>query len=190
MKAEREHTGLRFRRAQIKDTKRAQAAYGQIIEHLAATVDFPHWHSENHPTPQAAQDWIRAGHLYLAVASTKGPASQAEQIAGVVVLNHEAPEAYKNAPWAIEATEREVLVVHALGVVPEFLGKGVAKFLVDSAIQVAKDKGCLTVRLDTYIENLPARQLYSRHGFTDLGAFSVQYEGTSLDQFHLFERVL
>ena len=50
--------------------------------------------------------------------------------------------------------------------------------------------GVRVVRLDTYVENLPARRLYERCGFTDLGCHTVRYDGTELDQFHLFEYVL
>lgn len=43
---------LTFRRAEATDAAAAQQAYRQIIDHLAETVDFPHWHTENHPTPE------------------------------------------------------------------------------------------------------------------------------------------
>lgn len=36
----------------------------------------------------------------------------------------------------------------------------------------------------------PARELYIRCGFTDLGEHSIHYEGTDLTRFHLFEYVL
>lgn len=174
---------LSFRRAEPHDTAAAQAAYRRIIDHLAETVDYPHWHTENHPTPAEVAGWVEAGELYLAVDAD-------ETIAGVVVLNHDAADEYRNAGWAIEAEQDEVLIVHALGVVPDHLGRGVARFLVDASIRVAREKHCRVVRLDTYVENIPARRLYERCGFTDLGCHTVRYDGTELDQFHLFEYVL
>lgn len=80
--------------------------------------------------------------------------------------------------------------MHALGVVPAHLGTGVSRCLVDAVLQVARQRGCKAVRLDTYVENIPARKLYERHGFTDLGCHTVAYEGTDLSQFHLFEYAL
>ncbi|MFE9776984.1 GNAT family N-acetyltransferase [Streptomyces sp. NPDC005775] len=170
---------LDFRRADTADTAAAQDAYRRIIKHLAETVDFPHWHTENHPTPEEVRDWIGAGELYLATTD--------EGITGVVVLNHEAPDAYQTAEWSVNATDDEVLVVHALGVVPDHLGQGVARHLVHSAVEEARARGCRTLRLDTYVENIPARELYRRYGFTDLGEHVLHYEGTDLDRFHLFE---
>lgn len=174
---------LTFRRADANDTIAAQRTYRRIIDHLAETVDFPHWHTENHPTPEEVAAWVAADELYLAV-DTDG------EVAGVVVLNHDAVEAYRGAGWAIEAAPEEVLVVHALGVTPDRLGQGIARYLVHATIQLAREQGCRAVRLDTYVENRPARTLYTRCGFTDLGCHTVDYEGTDLSQFHLFEYVL
>lgn len=175
---------LELRRAAPEDAPAAQAAYRRIVEHLAATADFPHWHTEDHPNAAEVQAWVDAGDLYLAHDRGDG------RVAGVVVLDHAAPEAYARAAWALEATGQEVLVVHALGVCPDFLGRGVGSFLVEASLDVARQKGCRTVRLDTYVENTPARRLYARCGFTDLGVHTLRYATTDLDQFHLFERVL
>lgn len=174
---------MTFRRAAASDTAPAQQAYQQIIDHLAETVDYPHWHTENHPTPEEVASWVEAEELHLAL-------DEAENIAGVVVLNHDAVDAYQDAAWAIDANSEEVLVVHALGVAPDHLGKGVSRFLVDATLEVAREQGCRAVRLDTYVENIPARKLYERYGFTDLGCHTVTYDGTDLNQFHLFEYVL
>ncbi|WP_256841218.1 GNAT family N-acetyltransferase [Ornithinimicrobium cryptoxanthini] len=184
---ETEGMTLRFRRAAREDTAAAQAAYQQIIEHLGATVDYPHWHSENHPSPAEVEQWVEAGDLYLALAPVD---ADDEQIAGAMVLDHNAPAAYQDAVWAIEAASEQVLVVHALGVHPGFLRQGMARFLVHASLEVARQKGCRAVRLDTYVENLPARRLYASQGFDDLGIHTLHYDGTDLTQFHLFERVL
>ncbi len=187
---EPDRAALRFRPATRDDTAAAQSAYRRIVEHLAATVDYPHWHTENRPAPAQVDAWIAAGQLHFAVADLSGGPMSGERIAGVVALNHDAPAAYRDAAWAIEAAHDEVLVVHALGVVPEFLRRGVARFLVDRSLRAARDAGCRAVRLDVYIENRPARELYTRCGFTDLGAHTVRYAGTDLTDFHLFEYVL
>lgn len=135
------------------------------------------------PAEHGGGAWVEQGELYLALDAD-------DTVAGVVALNNDAPDTYAQADWVVDATGPEILVVHALGVTPGFQGSGVARFLVDAALDVARDKGCRAVRLDTYVENLPARSLYSTHGFTDLGVHTLHYEGTDIDQFHLFERVL
>ena len=173
---------LTFRAAEASDLAAVQQAYQRIIEHLAQTVDYPHWHTENHPTVPEVQAWVASGGLYLAL--------EEDRVAGVVVLNHEAPQAYDTAAWGADLAPEEVLVVHALGVLPDYLGQGVARFLLDCTLDLARVRGCRAVRLDTYVENLPARRLYERYGFTDLGCHTLTYEGTDLNQFHLFEYLL
>lgn len=175
---------LQFRRATTADTRAAQLVYRQITDHLASTVDFPHWHTEDHPSPDLIGAWAEAGELYLAVAEPSG------EIAGVVVLNHSTSEGYEQAAWAVSAESRQVLAVHALGVAPGFLRQGVARFLVDCSLETGKQQGCRTVRLDTFVDNVPARRLYASYGFTDLGLHTINYPGTDLNQFHLFEYVL
>ena len=173
---------LFFRRAGVGDVAAAQEEYRRIIEHLGETGDPSRWHDVGHPKPEQVAAWVEAGELYLAL--DRG------QIAGVVVLNHEAIDAYATADWAVEASPSEALVVHALGVVPDYLGQGVARFLLDSTLDVARKAGCLAVRLDVYVENTPALRLYRSYGFRDLGCHTVDYGDIGLNEFHLFEYVL
>ena len=51
---------LSFRRAEPHDTAAAQAAYRAIIDHLAETVDYPHWH-----TPGDTLDKVSAESLAI-----------------------------------------------------------------------------------------------------------------------------
>lgn len=177
------HVTLSFRRAEAGAIPAAQQVYRRIIDYSGETVDFSRWHAENHPTPQEVADWVEAGNLYLA-ADADG------SIVGAVMLDHEAPGGYEKPDWAIEAGPDEVLIVHVLGVSPDHRGKGVARFLLDGVIKVAHEQGCRAIRLDTYVGNTPARALYARYGFTDLGRHTLHYEGIEVTEFHLFEYVL
>lgn len=172
-----------IKRAAQKDVEAVEAAYSAIKDYLARTVDYRHWHTENHPSSAAIRSWIDAGALWCAV-------DRAHGIAGVMVLDHDSPEAYSSVPWQIEADADRVLIVHALGVVPTHLRRGVARLLVESAIEIAREKGCLAVRLDALVENIPARTLYTTCGFSDRGQHTLIYGNTDLDQFQLFEYVL
>lgn len=171
-----------FRRAGVGDVAAAQEEYRRIIEHLGETGDPSRWHEVGHPKPEQVADWAEAGELYVAL--------DGEHIAGLVVLNHEAIDAYATADWAVGASASEALVVHALGVVPDYLGQGVARFLLDSTLDVARKAGCLAVRLDVYVENTPALRLYRSYGFRDLGCHTVDYGDIELNEFHLLEYVL
>ena len=178
------NTGLTFQRAESEDTAAAQAAYRSIIEHLADTVDYPRWYSENHPAPELVAEWLSRGNLYLARDEATG------RIAGVVALDHNAPGGYEQARWGIEATPDQALIVHALGVTPDFQHRGVARFLVSEIVEMARARGCLAVRLDVYVGNDPGHQLYHQCGFTDLGLHHLHYDTTDLSEFRLYEYVV
>ncbi len=173
---------LLFRQARSGDSHRVQQSYRTIIDHLGATIDYPRWHQVNHPAPDLIASWIGAGELYMVLYGA--------EIAGVVVLNHDSVAAYRTATWEINATSEEALVVHALGVLPEYQGKGIARFILDSTIAHARAQGLKTIRLDVYVENTPALKLYTDYGFRDLGCHTVDYGNYDLTQFHLFEYVL
>lgn len=112
------------------------------------------------------------------------------ELVGVMALDQAAPQGYEAAPWLVDAAPSEVLAVHALGVVPGYQRRGVAKFLLDGALEVARELGCVIVRLDVLEQNTPGMKLYSDYGFKDLGLFHVDYDTTDLHDFHLFEYVL
>lgn len=171
-----------FRVADASDLPAALTAYAQIKHHLGETVDYPHWHTADHPAAHQIERWVARGELYLALIG--------EEITGVVVLNHEAAAGFDDADWAVAASGTEVLVMHALGVVPQAMGRGIGRFLVESSIGVGRAMHCKAVRLDTYVENTPGLALYRRFGFTDLGLHTLRYESTDISQFHLFEYVL
>lgn len=174
--------GRRFLKARPEDTTAAQEVYRRIINHLGATIDYPRWHQVGHPAPDLIVSWINAGELYLVW--------EGDEITGVVALNHDAVSAYAEADWAVEVASDQALVVHALGVAPDQQGRGIARFILDSTIARARHRGMRAVRLDVYVDNIPALELYSRYGFTDLGCHTVDYGNYDLTRFHLFEYVL
>ena len=100
-----------FRRAGVGDVVVAQDAYRRIIDYLGETGDHSRWHEVGHPKPEQVAAWAEAGELYVAL--------DGEHIAGLVVRNHAAIDAYATADWAVGASASEALVVHALGVVPD-----------------------------------------------------------------------
>ena len=173
---------LNFRQAEAGDLPGAQEAYRQLVQHLMATINYPQW-STDYPTADDVAHWVTHGHLHIA-------ATDQNQIIGVMVLNNDFPDGYNSANWSFEATRDEILVMHALGVLPEFTGHGVAKSLISAALELAEALGCKTLRLDAYVDNSPARELYRRCGFTDLGLHTIHYPDTDLNQFYLFEYVL
>lgn len=176
---------LTFTQAQLENLSTVRQVYRTIIDHLGATIDYPRWHQVGHPGPELIASWITAGELYIV-----RDGADSNMIVGAVVLNHDTADGYHHAAWAIDAPPEQVLVVHALGVLPERAGQGIARFILDATVDLARQRGMRAIRLDVYVENTPALRLYTGYGFTDLGCHRIDYNNYDLTDFHLFELTL
>jgi ribosomal protein S18 acetylase RimI-like enzyme len=65
--------------------------------------------------------------------------------------------------------------LYSLAVDPEYRGKGVGRGLVDEALKVVVDRGCLLLRLEVREDNKEAISLYERRGFAYAGRIKGYY---------------
>lgn len=66
------------------------------------------------------------------------------------------------------------LIVH-----PEARGKGVAGALLEAVERVARERGCVVLRLEVREDNQAARSLYEKHGFENAGRTADYYQDGS-----------
>lgn len=112
------------------------------------------------------------------------------EYAAAMILNHKSNEGYKKINWFSDAENHEVTVIHALGVLTTFQGKGIAGAMVKKAIETAEAANQKAIRLDVLCGNLPAEKLYIKHGFKYVDTVSMFYEDTGWTDFKLFEYVI
>ena len=156
--------------------------YHSLIDSLNPAQRYVGWKKDIYPSLAFLRSAIDDGDLY--VCRDEG------RIAGAMVLNHACNESYKNCRWQIAADDSEILVIHALGVHPEFQGKGCAKAMVQKAIAIAGEAGIKAIRLDVLAGNIPAENLYQGIGFQYLTSVQMYYEDTGWAAFKLYEYVL
>jgi len=116
-------------------------------------VSGPGWKRGVYPTQEEARAGLEEGSLYLLRDEATGRA------AATVILNHDQPAAYGAAAWAIAASRSQVMVVHTFMTHPHFRRCGFGRRALAAAHTLAREAGCLCVRLDTYAGNRPARAL-------------------------------
>ena len=63
-----------------------------------------------------------------------------------MIVSCEYNESYDGAPWSVDMADKEILVIHALGVRPSFAGRGIAQAM-DAARYLA-GTGMKTIRCD------------------------------------------
>jgi len=69
-----------------------------------------------------------------------------------------------------------VLVVHVLGTLPAYHGRGFARAMMEACIDVARAAGKRAVRLDTFTTNVRAQSLYESCGFANCGVCEGFYD--------------
>ena len=69
--------------------------------------------------------------------------------------------------------ERRYIAAHTLAVSPDFRGMGLARAAVREAEREAKERGFISVRMDTHTKNAPMRSLLLSEGFTFCGNMTV-----------------
>ncbi len=140
------------------------------------------WKKGIYPSDSYLLDALAAGALFVGIAE--------EEIVAGMILDHHCNEDYRKVTWLTEAAAEEIMVIHALGVLPSWGGKGIGAAMVDKAMEIAGKAGCKVMRLDVLEGNLPAVRLYTRAGFRLVDALPMFYEDTGWTKFELYEKVL
>lgn len=104
-------------------------------------------------------------------------------IKGFVVLNEYEDKEYEELDWKYNKGKH--LVIHRLCVNPKYKGKGIATKLIEYADIYGRDNNYSAIRLDTFIDNKPARRLYEKKGYSVVGALEFR-----MGVFYCFEKAL
>lgn len=170
---------LNIRCADSGDYPEVRDFYYSLIEAMENAEYKPGWEKDVYPTQDFLIKSIDSGELFLAELDGN--------LASCMVVNHEYNDGYKGVNWSVQAQDSELLVIHALGVHPEYTGKGIAKKMVRTVIEAARENGIKTIRLDVLEGNLPAEKAYTGLGFVYRDTLKMFYEDTGWTNYRLFE---
>ena len=99
-------------------------------------------------------------------------------------------ERRQNGERRSRAADSELLVVHALGVHPQFSRRGIAGRMARHVIAMAAQNGIKTVRLDVLEGNLPPEKAYTKVGFRYVETARMFYEDTGWTNYKLYEYIV
>lgn len=105
-------------------------------------------------------------------------------IGGVVCINKDEPEEYKNAAWSMSG---EAFVIHRLAVSNQFRGQGIGCKLIDYAEFLGREHNIKHIKTDTNSINLKAQSLLKKCGYSFVGEIGLSgHEG----RFYCYDKVL
>lgn len=171
-----------IRRAQPSEFAAVKSFYYELIDQMQDAEHKPAWEKGVYPSDGYLRESVALGNLWLCESDGR--------IAAAMIFNNECNAGYKDVKWAVDAAMDQAMVIHALGVMPAWQGKGLAGKMVRKAVEIASERGQRAIRLDVLEGNLPAERLYVRHGFRYVDTLQMFYEDTGWTNFKLYEYVL
>lgn len=165
-----------------KDIDELEKLYDDLNDYLAAGINYPGWLKGVYPIREDAVKGIEEGYLYVARYN--------DEIVGSIILNHEPEDAYNQADWEIEANYSDIVVIHTFTVHPKFMKNGIGQKLMEFATCHSKEIKAKAIRLDVYEKNVPAINLYEKHGYIYVDTVDLGYGKYGLNWFKLYEKVL
>ena len=108
------------------------------------------------------------------------------RIVGVVVVSEQKDKEYEAVTWI--APDGRNSYIHRLAVHPEYQGMGHARQLMDFAESMSRDRGAVSVRLDTFSRNKRNQKFYEQRGYKRLE--DIYFPMQSPYPFHCYELIL
>ena len=160
---------MMFRLAEEKDIDAVSQIYDMIHtceENGKKTIG---WARGVYPTRKTCETALSNGHLFVCEENGK--------IVATAIINHIQVPEYAMCHWSEEVPDDKIMVLHTLCVNPEMKGLGIGTKFVHFYEEYAKEKGCTSLRMDTQVINTPARTLYKKLGYTEIGTVFCEFNG-------------
>ena len=159
-------------------------SFYDLMCRVLAEKDFlPNGDQGGFPSPDMVKGAIASGTQFIGIEGGK--------IVAAYIMNHDCDDAYHTVQWQIDAAPDEVVILHALRVLPDSGGRGFSKQLVEHAIRTAKNWSQKAIRLDCIVGNDIPVKVYQSFGFQYVDTVEITYADIGAPmQFRLYELVL
>ena len=132
---------------------------------------------ESYPNREIIEQDLEIGDYYVGLIDN-------EIVAGIKIDSVQ-DSTYLTVDWADKTNN--FMVVHRLCSKTKVWNQGVGKKMMEFAESLAKKSNCVSIRLDTYINNPRAIKFYKRLGYNQLGHIHLKADK---DIYYCFEKVL
>ena len=141
---------MKIREAVLGDYAELMDFYTYMCTVLDGKDFLPHGNKGGFPSAEMVSDAIKDQNLFVEIEDDK--------IVGAIIMNHECDGAYHTVSWGIDAPDDQVVILHALRILPKYSGQGYAKKLIQYSIEKAKERNLKAIHLDVIEGNdIPLR---------------------------------
>ncbi len=137
------------------------------------------WTAE-YPSRAFFQEALAAGNLFVL--------SDREGVAGVAVLDGSQPPEWSSAAW--QHRDAPFQVIHAFAIAPHAQRGGYGKLLLAFCEDVARTRGCRSIRIDAFSENAGALRFWERHGYRFRGEVRFASKPARHQRYGCYEKLL
>ena len=111
-----------------------------------------------------------------------------DRIIATFTIGMQVPYYYTASIW--QNPDAKALYVNHLAVLPEYQGKGVGTWCMQTTEQLAIAEGCDAVRLDAYDQHVKLHEFYRRLGYQERGTAHIVTKSRKEGDTMYFEKVL
>ena len=158
-----------IRKAVMADLERIVQLYDELHDAQEAGRIFTNWIRGVYPSRATALAALEREDLFVT--------EEGGRIIASGIINQAQLDIYADAAWEHKVPDEQVCVLHTLMVSPSEFGKGHARAFLAFYEEYALSHGCPELRMDTSEINAPARVMYRRHGFREIGIASTELSG-------------
>ena len=148
---------ITYRIAALPDLDEVWSFVHNVINNMISQ-NILQW-DELYPDKEILREDILKGQLRLGIVH--------EQIATIYVINQECEDEYKYGKWKYE--DISCCVIHRLCVNPTFQNIGIGRITMLYIEKEVQSMGMQAIRLDAFLQNLPALKLYNNLGYARVG---------------------
>lgn len=167
-----------IRKAEQQDIDAVDAIYTEILLYEETHTKYTVFELGVYPTKQIAEKALAEGALFVM--------ERDGVLCASIIANQVQSAEYQDVHWQCDAAPEDVMVIHLLCVSPTSAGQGVGTEMVQFIVNLAKEKRCRVVRLDTGSQNIPAVSLYQKLGFKIADTATMAIGGIISHKNHLF----
>ncbi len=173
-----------IRQCTDKDIAAVSRFYDHVVQYLCAHINYPKWSYQEYPSADYVRQMTAVQSQFVCMDEDN------HTVIGAFVLNNDPQGAYENAAWSRQLPEGSYLVCHTLAAEPALSGTGLGTQIVNFCIDYAKKNGYPAIRLDVVPDNIPAKRLYEKCGFTYTGEADLDRGIDEIPLFSMYERNL